>query len=567
MFCPICGAKLNEEAKFCSACGHVIGSEQTPSQQAEVQQPEANPVSIPAPPAPKKKKTLGIVLAIVIPLVLIGGGVLLFWENVMGFALRTFSSPETYYEYVQEKSLEKSVRQFGEIYSDYLGTDKEAEDLAFTAQYDVEIDEDLLESVVSLLDENGMGELIPWLDGLTISQDADYDAEKEQNQIRLTAATGKGTVATVKGILDNKAKMMYLALPGLSDQALALSYKDLGIDPPDPDELPTEEEICEVLTRYGTIIQTNLPGNSISSEKGTYSSKEGEISCQVIRYTVTEESLYNTLRAVCDAMEEDETLEKIWEDFCDAADAGASAPNYDELIDEFDSWLDDVRNEMGDDDLLQITQYVSGSNEILGMKLEAEEETFTFSYFANKNVMEYSLETEEMTFAINGAVEKKEMALEGELTIEDKTVAVLSGTLGENKTELLISLGDDMKKMLKEEMTGEAAAFIPYLDLTWRFAAETEDKKSTASVELLLSGKTALGVRVEVLERKLGEIEIPSEGRCVDDPDEWAETIDLETLMENLEKSGLSLGQIGSQNREQEIIRENVVSDSGVAFR
>ena len=54
MFCPKCGAKLDDGAKFCPSCGASIGQEPQPTQQQATQQPY-QPYT-PYPPYPTKPR-------------------------------------------------------------------------------------------------------------------------------------------------------------------------------------------------------------------------------------------------------------------------------------------------------------------------------------------------------------------------------------------------------------------------------------------------------------------------------------------------------------------------------
>lgn len=73
MFCPKCGARNDDNVRFCSGCGTVLGGSPAP-QQFQQQQPFQQQPFQPQYQAPIKKSKAGAVIAVILVLALLGVG-------------------------------------------------------------------------------------------------------------------------------------------------------------------------------------------------------------------------------------------------------------------------------------------------------------------------------------------------------------------------------------------------------------------------------------------------------------------------------------------------------------
>jgi hypothetical protein len=203
-----------------------------------------------APFSPKKKNGKKIAAAIVLPLLLVGGSVALFWEHLTGFALRQFADPVDYYAYVEAKALEEGTDSFAEFYGEFLDQ-MEPDDRGMTTSVGIDVNQKKLEELLgSAMTKEEAGKLIAALNGLELTLDSDARENSQVNQNRFTLGTGKGTLFVLKMISDGDH--LYLSLPELSPSVLktpiANGEESFNLR---EEHLPDEETVKQILLRYG----------------------------------------------------------------------------------------------------------------------------------------------------------------------------------------------------------------------------------------------------------------------------------------------------------------------------
>lgn len=254
MICPKCKSEIENTSTVCPVCRRNFG---------EVKQGKIK--------VPHKKghtrRVLGTVLAVFLACAL---AILLFWENLVGYALRSFGEPDQYLSYVEGKAIRKGSEGLLRLYGSAM--EEQGGDLGVISGVKLLFGDRSAEILNSALGDYGE-EITDWLNQVKIVQDLD---QKDGNlQQKLTLYVDNKAVFEFLSLTDAEGNS-YLALPGIRE-----GYGKIEHNPHRKltDALPEEKVLESVLKRYVELVLSEMKGADLGT--GTYYFPEGaSVTCQ-----------------------------------------------------------------------------------------------------------------------------------------------------------------------------------------------------------------------------------------------------------------------------------------------
>jgi len=566
MTCPICKKELEKGTNYCPACGcHVKPEETKPiREKGDANENEATLLSYYGAFAPTKnttppkKKPRGkkIAVCILASVFLFATLLLIFWENLAGIVLRSFSEPAEYFSYVEKKSLGKDTKNLSEFYVDFL-KEIEKQRAGQTTDISFHLDQERLENVSPDLTKGDLAQLVSWLDCLKITLDSDYSLEKGILQNRFTLETGKNQIGTVKLLLKEGEEKGLIAIPGITEETLVFPIEN-STPSIDRKRLPAAEEVVALLNRYGTIIYQILSEDALSLKKGAYVWEGGSKECFLISFDVTVDDLVKVTGAIVKEIESDGEFKAFFQKLEDAGiliegDYDSFVAGVQKLHNEIEREYSQNRQE-GNIVLFRITNYVSSRNEILGREIVSEEMNFTLRFFSDSSRMDLQLIADDVSLGASGKVKGTKALLEGEVviakeemlcfTLEVEKKVSLFGGRGDTELQLALSLGEGSKNLLDDSVregtvSPDLAAFLKRA--TFELESEAESNRNAWEFSVRDGEDCLFSVNYESRIRENGEVDEFCEDTAMKSVDRWLETWDLEKLKERLKASGLSI--------------------------
>lgn len=586
MFCKNCGNEIFENQAFCTQCGAPV---EKPAQ--EVTEIEAEPIVNEEPAvvedtvtedfdielhvgqeipvydevvAPAKKKKTGLIIGLASAAVVVALAVLvvLNFNFVKGYAIKTFGSDTDYLRFVEAQSINQSVDSITEAYGVAL---EEKQDSSAT----VKLQPKLSDSAKELIGENLTGEMdIDWINKLSLSATSEVGGDK--TAIGLVLALSNSEVLKLDTVTDMEEQMLYLAISNLSDKYIktdieldeSVAIGEGGMskimealdDPEFKETLPSEKELNELLKKYTDVVINSIEASEISTMYLTVDELIGEFT--VVEYEITEEDALIIAEALLNTAKEDAELKEIIESVCGyLADKEIIDPDIDyydeveEFIDEGIEAVEEAMDEADDNEPIIIKNFVNSKHEICGRTVEVDGEEM-FNYITIQKGTKFATEAEVENVKVEGSGEVKGTKLNAEYSvkvdkskyvdviIEDADVISLSDKKFNGTVR--IELSDTFVDKIGE---AEFADLMEEYDFAFEFKIAAEEKTSKLEVNVLSKGDLFVGFDMTTtIGEADGKITTPSD--AIDATDEealtqWAESLDLTKIVEALEKGGL----------------------------
>lgn len=419
MFCEKCGASVGENDQFCPECGEKIAGNavtepekettekqetvQTPVQQETVQQETVQTPVQPLPQEPvqeKKAKKGGKKLPLIIAACVVIVALVIGFANSSALA-NTFkkatASPEEYYQWVEKKQLEEVVESVGTVYEDYL--------LQILQCYDQSNNVEL-----TLTCEEGVED---WLDMLELLTGGDLDLSwLSQGKLGINQTMKDGVLSgtvnltldkqellELTGIVDSEKENIYVGIP-------TLSGKYLGVDMDDSYDgrylaemlqtvasleklekvLPKSEKLEKILNKYIELALSKLDDVKLNDKKTL---RAGGVTqeCTQLKVTIDMDMLSEMVEEIFEALAEDEDIEKMIIDVCqalddmDGYDLDVDADDiYDEFVEECEYLAKHAKYIDGDEEVVMLV-YVDNIGNVVGREIKVEDDV-TITLFA-----------------------------------------------------------------------------------------------------------------------------------------------------------------------------------------
>ena len=571
MFCTQCGKQVPDDQLFCDGCGAAMRSSDAsapvePEPPKVVEAPaveEADNVTITLNTGdggkpPKKKKKSGLLgLGVSIAAVVVAAVLLIFNVGaVKSLYNRTVRSPEDYQKVVQKEALQDTVTS---EYGEFLETLSANSTVAVSSEMHLKVNEDIL----SMLENaSGMGDM-SWLSDVMLNMTAIQDENLTQMDLGLGLKNTE--IAALRMIMDVADDgMIYLGLPGLSDQYLSADLAEMtGYAAPMSMQqfttadllkiLPDEDTFETLVDRYSELVLSQIV--NVEKKAKTVSCNGVEQKVTALTSTITAEELAKILTDVCETMADDQEIRTILENAEDVlTDAGLEA---DDLYDAFREAMDMVVDELkdadpSDDDYVTLVTYVDYSDNIVGRDVtitsdDEEMEILQYLSLTDGDKTGFSLVIPEADIEIEGEGTRKgdkvnatySLSVDGmdvgKLELEDvvNTDDVLSGTYSIRPSSEVIEAvfgGSGVPSSL----IGDSFALV--------FEVNCTEKAGEMAIRLENSGSALVSLEIKAEQVDSNKVSVPSKTIDVNDMtagEDFLMSIDFEKLISKMEEAGI----------------------------
>ncbi|MBP3602849.1 MAG: zinc-ribbon domain-containing protein [Lachnospiraceae bacterium] len=617
MFCNKCGNPIKEGNKFCSKCGAPVV--EVPVTEAPVAETEAvveeapvaetepvieetpaaetEPIAEETPvveagtaaeetvkqveavnetlnyaqtiPEPKKKaggskKAVFIVGGILVALILVLVICLLNAASFTNFFKKTFSAPEDYYHFVEEKTVDEITAVAGNFYETAILEGLDSSNKGGSMELTVSLDEggkDLIELA------GFAGVDLSWIDDAKISADASI----KDTLYGLGATFGLNGEDVISGniIMDIEEGSAYVQIPELTKTYIGLDLEEeLGEYELEmmQDQMEASAELLKacpdrakfekMLSKYLNIAIACM--DDVSIDEKAIKVESVKQNCTELSVTIDAGTIVDMLEAILEEMEDDEDLEELITNFASLSPYDMYEDEiYDMLLEEIEYELEYLKSYADEDAEVVMNVYVDGKGEIVGREIEYEdywEETTRISMLMPKKgsdvAYEYSFEQYSTTVSLVGSGKESGNKVTGEFSVKYNGASLVDLKVKDFNTEDLkklqlngeveVSMGSGISKVIG--MTEYAAAFE---DASITMKAKSSDSVAELAIGAIYDEESLGTVTVTSKTGKASSVKIPNDkdviyAEDVDDVEEWLEEVDWDNLIEKMENADVS---------------------------
>jgi len=558
MFCNKCGKPIEEGQTICPECAALEAQDTF-----ELNQPVGKKTK-------KRNWKLPVILSSVV--LLLAAAAVLVW----GFFISgTFLPAQNYMMKVEKKAVSESLSSVGKVYGTFMSAKPSENELKMGAKADMHLllGEEVIEMIESYAAERGEDADLSFLSDIAI----DLETAMEGNFTLMNMGIGLNnkSVLTMSMLTNAQDMEMYFGLPELSDTFMKIKpempdnsgYPGAAVVPTvDYEEilemveqmqevLPSEETFTALLEKYILLVLEQIE----DAEKETETVKVGdaEQKLNVITVKLSEKDALKIAKAVLKEAKGDKDLKKILQDIGDYAEEVGSDAIDEDLYDSFkagiESALESIDYAMEDASnkaTLEIKTYVNNQMEIVGRSIKEKESGMKVSYITVWQGKKFGFEAklaDQIEIKGEGTKNKGVISGEYELVVNDEEMLTVEvSDYDEKKAEegyptftLLIKPSEE----LLDSALGSASSVASLLldDLAVELKFNTSETKADTSIKLLTGDKLLFGITAS-MENKEIAVEEPEKYITVNgeaDLEQWAQNIDLDSLLQKLEDAGV----------------------------
>lgn len=494
-----------------------------------------------------KKSKLPFIIGGAIAVVVIALIAVVVVGATSGVFKRAFSSPESYYQYVEQKNIDRVVSDVTDYYGNAVDSINDADNQQASAEISVQLEDGgrALAGAFAPID-------LSWLEKVTLKGDVAVGDEMGAN---LEILLNEDSLATLQYIMDGDT--MYVRIPELSQSYLSLDMAEMMYEygmPADTqmfdsvydmyEEMPEADALKKVMDRYTSMAINHV--TTVEKAKGKIVLDDITQTCTRLDVTITAQDLADLMLEMIPELQKDEDLEEIIRDLAKMMQTVPEAGYYydedtvyneflDELadlLDEVEEWQQYVDAGYVGEETIDMTIWVNGKDEIVGRTVAFDDETL-FEYYMPMDGDDYNLYI---------AVPSEEIVVSGSGT---KTSSVLSGDFdvtvyGEELFTLNVKdfSYSEMKDQKwsgtftftpSEALLEEADMDIGISTFALRLNCEVKGQDSSSLVLTLMNAQTEL-VSIAVNAETTSKAEVPT----LSSSDQVYNAIDEDEVMEYL---------------------------------
>lgn len=424
MECKNCGSPILEGDKFCSKCGTRV-TEEAKVKETKVEETKAEekpvPLCIPEeeplkskivwkgmfkgkrtalePDKPKKwisKVILGILGVAVVVLIANGAKLINSWH-------RNFSTPEEYYRWVEQKTIQKNAKTLAEYYVNHF--------VEYLHRYDSHISGEIrLELGDAAREMMGSAGLGSWFEEGTFTYESTIKDSVMQGILGLEIGGEK--LFSLDAVMDLQDEAVYLGFPGLTKTYLGMDTGERefvrgfeyvsGMEPEEYlkalellevfyKECPDRKQVEALANRYLELLLDNIDNVKMRTGK---TARAGSVTqtCTTLEIYLDKEDIRNMLSELLEELQEDSEIELLLYQVFELAEELDLDIGYYRDADEFYESFQDSIDEILDDmdyyityhDELDMTVYVDDKGQVVGRTMEFpnswDEVSFSYLY-------------------------------------------------------------------------------------------------------------------------------------------------------------------------------------------
>ena len=518
----------------------------------------------------KKKKGLvigGICGGIVLVLALVA---VFFWSQVSNFFVRTFSSPDKYYQFVEGRNIEDTANTASTIYDQVVLKNIDMQDRRVEFDMSLKPEEPLLD----LLNATGMRMDFDWLEQVKVSGSSNFSEGMGKAEEIIYLNDDK--ILSLNEVLDSNKNIYYLQVPEFSEDWIKFDpysmmtsgqlpismgstiYSASSVLSQLSDILPDEATANNLMKRYGQIVLDQVKGVSKQTETLKIKGVSGKYTA--LSYEIDEDDMKDILAAVFDAVKDDKEIEDIIKGVTPIyAPMILGKPNadeddfYDYVIDQLEKAEDKI-DDIKMDDSVEMKVWVDGSGEIVARKINyGDYELFMgMSESGGKFGLELSYSSEakynEGSISLSGSGTKKGDKLTGTLTLEVMEKEYAEIKLEDfDKEQAKKGFLDGKLVIYPTKEAFQAAGLSRYLnqfksilsDVGILVEGKTTESEGKITLQILTDDEPFLTISMESKTKKAEEVD---KVKGAVDYMTWIQNIkpsDLEDFVDDLDKTDL----------------------------
>jgi len=614
MICKNCGANIAEESAFCGFCGSKVTVEAEENfvnaddniqenPQENVQEDtcfDDNSVAefLDEQPEIKPKKKIKIpkkVIFIGATAIVLVVAIILNWYVLGGFFVKWFGSDSDYLAYVEKANAENGADAISEMYGEILSAISNGEISADT-NMKVTIGDKAFEIIETQFGiSKDQVEELEFLKEADLNFNVGFESFKMQYQFGL-GLNGKDIIKC-DCFLDIIEGDTYFGLPGLSDEYLK-TESDSELDEDEITEtidsivnsIPSESDINDLLEKYIGVAFECITDDYVNMSDGTIEANGIEQDCTVIEIEVTDKLILEFCKTILEEAEDDEDIDEIVDKIEDVVNDIAAMNDADDinLSDEFSDGLSelikDVEEELDNIEdekvLFCLTDYIDGTHNIIGRKVEIER--YTYEYDSEEETYNrVSKGMEEVFFC--GKAEDGEIGYECWVNVDGVKIQLI-GTGSESwwseaitgEFELIITdkekeyyvltfetedldcyeitdelsgiikiyPGEDFADVIAATMGKSTASVVKsalLLEPSIEIKLDNSSDSANNSISILLGDDLLLKLDMQAKIDDDASVSIPEKGDIVDSEDskDWLNSLDFGQIVDNLEDAGV----------------------------
>lgn len=495
----------------------------------------------------KKSKKLPILLSIGSVVVVAAILIAVFFPYVSNFFVKTFSSPGSYYKYVEGKSALKLAGECADSLDVLSEKDQKAD-----SEISLEIS-DSFKQYIRTVAPDELNTALSEIDSVTIVTDSNMKGDDSSQNAHLKINDDVLLSCEVSYYADNET--MYLKVPELSDKYLCAKvsddeypFGDMQFTPQDLyNAIPKSDQIKTLVKDYFNITVDNI--DEITESGDTLTVDEVKSNCTLLKLEISEEDAVKILEGILEYAKDDNNLKEIIENF----DNELNLDKYDEdeFVNVIEDALSDIKTYSGTyDTSLKIVYNVwtDGKGEIVGREITDNENNFSFKILSpeegNKVAYEVSFETEGQKIAVVGSGTKNGNKVTSDMNFEINGLKMINIStkdfyMENNESSGCVSIktGDDLMGIL--QMTGMNSELTSLInDSELKFTLDGNRKESKFNLELLVNGENYLTLKTNAKISKAEKIEsAPTEAYNANDSAEmskWAESLKMTEFLDSI---------------------------------
>ena len=587
MFCKNCGNQIADGTAFCGVCGAQITDASAAENNQPGTEPEvaANEAAAPAdttqyeaaapetePVAPTyvndgevndaapKKKSSKKWLFIGIPVLAVILAVVLCFNTLTGFVLKTFGSNAAYFAYVEGTSLGEYSKTATSVYG--IGKNTIANGVGMEGEIAIELGDTL----TTMLSGYAGGMDLSWLNQIKLVVDS--DSANGNGSCTAALILGDQTVLNLEYIIDNDKGAIYLRCKELSDKFITFdisggntvflptatnSVSNVGnnLSTIVAKYLPDEEQLEKLLEKYVTILLKQITDDDVTREAGEITANGITQKCTILKLNITDRLVLNVAKAVLNEAENDKDIIAVIEDLEKGINevsevSGNAVEEYKNSVAEAKTEIEDAiaSLEGNGNEYFTLTDYVNGSHEILGREISvAGIKVISILSAENGSDVGYEITVSDK-LSVLGKGKKSGDAISGEfsLCVEGKELLILTIDNLSSDIEARASKGTMVMKLGKdvaELIESDAYTAISMLDLSLKVEIDTSSSKGDYTIVLLSGEKTFVKLTANEKSTDPKVAEAPAEGETINSDEFDLSDLDLSKIMENLKKAGV----------------------------
>lgn len=601
MFCEKCGNQLKENEKFCPKCGTPVKvpvnniSNNGASNNESTLKPDLKKATdtvqkATSDAAEKAKNALGKLGGEGSPLnkflnskyklpAIIGAVVLLFLIILIANAARinnlirkTFSSPESYYQYVEKKAMGESYSLGGELYDSLILESLNVYDKSVSSEISVELGKDGEE----LLELAGLaGVDLSWLK--SVQGEMNFSIKDNMLRMGIGASVNKDDIVSGNIIMDVENGEMFLQIPELTKTYMGIYMEDSlsSYDYRQFQEfqaqqemsrdlvkaLPSESQVEKLLKKYTTLALKSVDDVSMGSKTLKVDGIQQKYT--ELKVTFDSDTMQNMMESILEEMADDREIEKLIVNVVDAAgEDGEEA--YADFQDSIDDMLDDMEYYMGDSAKIVMKVYVDGKGEIKGRTIEWQDYrdnkqsiSILTPQKGNNVGFELSINADGEKLELSGSGKKSGNKVTGEYELKYDGISILDITTkklnvadlktGRLNGQIGIKISSKIGNLLNLGYSGYSsygnyASMLTDLELI--IDASSSKNSSKCKIKILYDDQDIATISASAKIGSASKISAPGSKDVImvedsDDALDWLEEIDWGKVLSRLEKTDL----------------------------